>query len=150
MYNPWILVEIPNYFEPVYEDLWGHDHLSIVTYIVSRTLDYAGVLDNKHLRIDGRVHSAFEHDPGTHGNKYPTRLNDGTIAEYPHDDFSCLLDLIALGYAKAWTRDYEKANSFASMEIKVELTDKGLELVKELLKHRATGKSIGEYKFETP
>ena len=138
---------------PVEPAMWGKDHLSMITYIVARTLDYAGVLDNKHLRIHAAVHGVFQYDPQYDGAEYPTKLaDDKTTADYGvlfHDDFSCIQDLVALGYVEAWAQEYDSMQ-YATMRIKALLTDKGLDLAKAIIKHRGQGKPLSKFKVKTP
>jgi len=88
---------------------WGKDHFSMLAYIECRCVDHRGVVDQRHMRADPKVHphrvdarsQAQGHVPGTGAasqkrKKYPTKLKDG-LEKHNHDDWSCLEDMEAGG-----------------------------------------------------
>jgi len=95
--------------EPVPIASWGRDHWSLLAYIECRCVDHRGVVDQRHLRVDPKVHSgridarnyAQGHVPGTGAapqkrKKYPTKLKDD-VEKPNHDDWSCIEDMEAGG-----------------------------------------------------
>lgn len=74
---------------------FGRDHWSTFAYIETRIVDYMGVLDKRHMRCDIDRHPFFAHE-GSKGEKHPTRLLGGELAE-SHDDWDCIDDLVEAG-----------------------------------------------------
>ena len=90
------MTDIPR--DPVPMKFWGKDHWSTFAYMDTRCVDYIGVPNAEHLRVDGDRHPAFANGAwrSTGGKKYPTLLKGGKrLAD--HDDWDCIDDLIAAG-----------------------------------------------------
>src|SRR5688572_21590317 len=84
---------------------WGQDHWSTFAYLETRAVDAKGVIDNRRMRCNPRLHRHLANmGMGSiiDGSKYPTRLKVGTIDK--HDDWSCLEDMVAAGFLKAFIR----------------------------------------------
>ena len=75
---------------------WGKDHWSTLAYIEDCCVDKKGVLDNRKMRCNARLHRELANisNIGTlvDGKDSHTRLNDGTEIGN-HDDWSCVEDM---------------------------------------------------------
>ena len=88
--------------DPVPPHLWGHDHLSTLSYIESINVDNHGEPDRDRMRADVGRHALLV---GFHARrlpkpererKHPTRLK-GDVKLDDHDDWDCVKDLEAAG-----------------------------------------------------
>lgn len=102
---------------------WGKDHASLLVYVETRAVDYAGKLNHKHLRDNGE--------------DYPTIAKNGEIPG--HSDYNCLDDL----------EDMELiTNKGTGMHPVIELTDLGWIIAHALRRHVADGKSYKTFDWE--
>ena len=87
--------------KPIPVSQWGKDHWSTLGYIETRCMDHRGLSDRAHMRCDTRLHPQFanEVNRALPDKKYPTRLRDG-VERGLHDDWSCLDDAEAAGFAE--------------------------------------------------
>lgn len=123
-------------------DRWGKDHWSTLAYAETRTVDYKGILDNRHMRCNSRLHRVFAHQAD--GSDYPTRLRNGEIEER-HDDWSCLEDAVAMDLIKMqWQKP--SAKIFGGATAKVQFTPEGLRIVADLRAYKASGRNYAEFK----
>lgn len=124
---------------------WGKDHWSTFAYLETRAVDQKGVIDNRRMRCNLRLHREFAFNVGfgaIDGSAYPTRLRDGQAE--PHDDWSCLEDMVAAGLVHAeFHRSASKA--FGGGEARVTLTPEGLQVAAALRAHKANGGSFGDF-----
>ena len=109
-------------------DQWGQDHWSTFAYLETRAVDDRGLIDNRKMRCNPRLHREFAHGGGytgmlCDGSKYPTRLKDGEIDR--HDDWSCLEDMVAAGLIVAQWRVVHHGAVFGNSQAKVAFTAAG-------------------------
>lgn len=123
---------------------WGKDHWSTLAYLETRTVDYDGVIDNRHMRCNPRLHREFAHHWS--GGNYPTILNGEETLDN-HDDWSCLEDMVAAGYLQVWFRR-ASTNIFGNSEAKVKLTARGKVISTILRAFKAEGGNFGEFTVE--
>lgn len=131
--------------------MWGHDHWSTFAYLETRTVDYGGLVDNRHMRCNPRLHRAFAaHLAGGFDNRiadgsgYPTRLGGGKELD-KHDDWSCLEDMVTAGLIKARQRVQYPGEVFGFAQAKVELTESGHRVAAVLRRHKAEGGKFGSF-----
>ena len=127
---------------------WGKDHWTTLAYLETRSVDHQGVLSNKQMRCNPRLHREFAHSSllGSviDGSKYPTRLrNDETLDG--HDDWSCLEDMVAAGLVRAYYRVARPTLAFGTCDAKIELTGLGEEVAAQLRRHLAAGKRSSDF-----
>src|SRR5688572_27197569 len=79
-------------------DQWGKDHWSTLAHAESRAVNHGGVIHNPHMRCNPRLHRRFAHHSWD-GRDYPTNLREGQLT--PHDDWSCIEDMVAAGLLTA-------------------------------------------------
>lgn len=111
-------------------DQWGKDHWSTLVYAETRTVDYDGYLDMRHMRMDG--------------DRYPTILKDGEFLG--HTDLDCLFDAQDLGLLscnRATQRDGR--GSIKQLTYHVVFTLKGRALTDKLRAHIAEGGRYGDF-----
>jgi len=131
---------------------WGQDHWSTFAYLETRAVDGKGIIDNRRMRCNARLHREFMnvspfgtiHD----GAKYPTLLA-GNIKLEKHDDWSCLEDMVAAGLIKAFFRRRGTAEVFGNSEAKVVFTDTGLVVAAALRGHKACGGNFRDFRYPT-
>ena len=121
---------------------WGQDHWSTFAYLETRAVDGKGIIDNRKMRCNTRLHRHFaDFDPFTKelhdGSRYPTRLKDGEIER--HDDWSCLEDMVAAGLITAQWRVRHAGAAFGNSQARVALTATGQALAAQLRAHKANG-----------
>ena len=124
---------------------WGQDHWSTFAYLETLAVDAKGMIDNRRMRCNPRLHRAFIGYIGTNGvrvmppdfggREYPTRLKDGELSG--HDDWSCLEDMVAAGLLRAWFD--RPAGDPIFGRAKITLTDRGKALAGQLRAHKAGG-----------
>lgn len=128
-------------------DNWGKDHWSTLGYLVSRVTGCEGLIDNRRMRCNSRVHREFAHMMSS-GSGYPTITKHGEVER--HDDWSCLEDMVSLGLLKAWFRIKDAEAVFGGCEAKVELTDLGWKVARLLTEHKAKGEGHTFSNFTLP
>jgi hypothetical protein len=141
-------------YEPEGEDYvpvkrWGKDHWSTFAYLETRAVDADGLIDNRKMRCNLRLHRPFAaNTPGASvgspvdGSRYPTRLKDGELPN--HDDWSCLEDMVAAGLITAEFRE-KHGPAFGSGEARIRLTDEGRIVAAKLRGHKAAGGSFASF-----
>lgn len=132
---------------------WGRDHWSALMYLETRATDAGGVIDNRRMRCNARLHREFANvrAPGypiVDGKQYPTRLRDGEIEN--HDDWSCLEDLISAGLIEGWYRVKYPAEAFGNSIARIELTELGWWVAAQLRRHKAEGHVFADFCPELP
>lgn len=129
-------------------DRWGKDHWSTLAYAETCIVDYGGILDNRRLRVNARLHREFAANAHL-GNTtdYPTWLKGG-ITEAKHDDISCLEDMVAAGVIIAETRRVNWYAVVNNSQIRVRLTDKGQAIAEQLRRHKATGGNFAGFEVQ--
>lgn len=110
-------------------DQWSIDHWSTLLYIESRIVDHKGYVDHRQLRAHPKIHPQFAHQKDAPG----TRIHPNKIV-HPHDDWSCIEDMIAEGLVE-W--------GGTGTDPQFSLTDRGHRAAASLRKHRSRG---GQYK----
>lgn len=115
---------------------WGKDHWSTFAYIETRTVDYKGVPDKRHMRCDPALHPAHAHEGSRMGAPSPTRLNDGELPD--HDDWSCLDDAEAAGML---------TSSGTGMFPVYALTEEGRRVADALREHKRQGGNFGNFRY---
>ena len=128
---------------------WGQDHWTTLAYLETRATDGKGVIDNRRMRCNTRLHrhfAAFVGDYAPDSEKYPTRLADGVIAN--HDDWSCLEDMVAAGFLQAWYRDQRPGEPFGGYEARIELTDAGRQVANALRQYRAGHGQYSDFRWQ--
>jgi hypothetical protein len=119
---------------------WGSDHWSTFAYLETRVVDDRGLVDNRRMRCNSRLHRDFMHMAD--GKNYPTRLKGGKTIER-HDDWSCLEDMVSAGLVRAW---YDTTGEpFGGGKARVELTELGSQVAGQLREHKASGGKWGEF-----
>lgn len=113
--------------EPVPMVLWGKDHYSTFAYLETRTVDYKGTVDFRHMRGQRGVVS-----------KYPTRLELG-VELAGHSDWDCLDDIEDAGLI---------VNAGSGINPLVQMTEKGCLVAAALRAHKAAGGHFGNFRFE--
>ena len=129
---------------------WGQDHWSTLAYLETRATDAKGVIDNRRMRCNSRLHRHFVYrlafTPVQDGSKYPTRLNDGELDQ--HDDWSCLEDMVKAGLLRAWYRDCCPSELFGGYEARIELTDTGRQVANILRGHKASHGKYSTFRWQ--
>lgn len=122
---------------------WGRDHWSTLLYIETRCVDYAGKLDNQHMRTDPRVHRKLLGDAQARFGgvgRHSTRLRNGDEID-SHDDWSCVEEMVAYGLVEVVSeRDRCPGQPFTGGEVRVRLTDLGWRVTHQIRRDRAEGK----------
>ena len=124
---------------------WEVDHLGTLVYVANAILSHGGIVDSNKMRCNPRLHKEFANILNNgmiiDGAKYATRLKGVVIA--PHDDWSCVDDMITAGLLTASVRQREnhpvEFRGFGSMEMKVSLTALGRAAIAGLMAHLANG-----------
>lgn len=128
-------------------ELWGKDHWSTLAYLETCAVDYRGLVDNRRMRCNPRLHRKFAHFDYlgviVDGSRYPTRTKTGEIQR--HDDWSCLEDLVAAGLIKAYWRVRYPEQIAGGAQAKIELTALGLKIAADLRAHKARGGSFASF-----
>lgn len=75
--------------------LWGVHHFLMLFNLEARCVSYRGCIDLAGMRTDSRLHSHLLVG-APFDDVYPTQLKVG-YAPGPHDDWSCLADLVLAG-----------------------------------------------------
>jgi hypothetical protein len=109
---------------------FGRDHWSMFAYIECRCVDNQGILNKRHLRLEGRT--------------YPTRLfgyfkdkTNPVLSINNHSDLDCADDLEDVGLIE---NDGTRFNRVYS------LTKYGHKVVAQLRKHKASGGCFANFK----
>lgn len=127
--------------------VWGKDHFSTFAYLETRAVDYGGLVDNKHMRCNPRIHRELANvSPGgvIDGGEYPTRLKDSELKN--HDDWSCVEDMVINGLVKIFARR-KNDKQFDNTQIKVEFLERGSDLAADLREHKQDGGSFSNFKI---
>lgn len=143
---------MPEHLPPVPMEKWGKDHWSTLAYAETRVVDHAGVLDNRHMRCNARLHRELANVSAMSGiidgGAYPTRLRDGTTIA-PHDDWSCLEDAETAGLITSTSRIIQrrKGRAFGFAEAVIKLTPLGIGVCAALRAHKANGGTFAAFTF---
>lgn len=122
---------------------WGKDHWSTLAYLECRTVDQHGIVNNKNMRCNPRIHREFMNSARQHsGKKYPTILKSGEKLEQ-HDDWSCVEDMVAAGLIRAYF-DTDHC-TFGGGKAKVELTADGHAYTNALRRHKSNGGTWADF-----
>lgn len=144
----WEKYEPGNRESYVHFSRWGKDHWSTLAYVECRAVDDGGVLDNRRMRTNPRLHRTLvgvTFGQMQDGSAYPTRLKDGEIE--PHDDWSCLEDMAAYGLLNMYVRTTNDREVFGCDQAKVELTEVGQIVAAELREHKASGGNFAGFEY---
>ena len=128
-------------------DKWGEDHWSTLAYIETRIVDYDGILDNRHMRTNPRLHRelvGITFGEIQDGSAYPTRLK-GSKTQINHDDWSCLEDMVARGLVDAWFYRPDDDSVFGNATSLCFLTEKGQAIAGQLRIHKGYGRNFSEF-----
>ncbi len=129
--------------DPVPISYWGRDHWATFAYIEIRRIDYRGVPDLDHMRVDTNRHPQFANrasfspggGPVEDGSIKGTFLKSGSqLAD--HDDWDCVDDLIAEDLLE-WVG--------TGMNPVFVLTKKGWRVISELRQHKASGGQFSQF-----
>lgn len=140
-------------FEPegdayIATDKWGVDHWSVLTYVYTCAIDRAGMLDNRRMRTNLRIHRTLA---GVHfgraidGGDHATRVKGGEVQE--HDDWSCLEDACAAGLVEVYIATKYPEEFFGSDVAKVVFTQAGIYAANSLLAHKAGGGNFRDFVY---
>ena len=133
--------EVSNEHPIIPMDKWGKDHWSTLAYVETRCVDHDGRLGIRQMRCHPRLHRRLAHEGSMFGGMpAPTRLREGTTVE-PHDDWSCVEDMIAEGLLT--TEDEDAA--LCGESPRFVLTRKGSEVAGALRSHKAGGGSFATF-----
>lgn len=127
--------------DPVPIEWWGKDHWNTLVYIETRCVDYDGVPNHDHMRIDIDRHDGMVgvrqgiSSVIANNRKYPTRLRDG-IELMDHDDWDCAEDAEKLGLI---------INKGSGINPVYEMTDKGHALTARLRAHKSRGGNYSNF-----
>lgn len=129
--------------QPIPINQWGQDHWSTFAYLETLVVDGDGVIDNRRMRCNPRLHRELANMGGFErtvidGSKYPTRLKDGATKE-KHDDWSCLEDMVAQGLIDAFWRLKHPDEVFGNTEAKIKFTPQGMKIAHQLREFKAQG-----------
>lgn len=113
---------------------WGKDHWSTLAYLETRAVDHSGLIDNRHMRCNPRLHRIFAHSGSFSGKEYPTRLKRSELEN--HDDWSCVEDMVSAGLIEAW---------FSESRGKIKFTDYGQSVANLLRVHKMNGGSFSTF-----
>jgi len=128
---------------------WGRDHFQTLLYLETRAVDEKGIIDNRQMRCNPRLHRQFAnigYSGIIDGSKYPTRLKEGEITN--HDDWSCLDDLVKAGCVEAYYWDDKPDELFGNFKALVVFTPLGLTMAASLRAHKANGGKLSEFQLE--
>lgn len=120
-------------------DRFGKDHWSTFAYVETRIVDYKGVLDRMHLRVDLKRHPGLAH--AHNGAEFPTRLRfidkeKGFEKLESHDDIDCLEDCEAAGLLE---------HIGTGIHPVYKLTDLGAKVAGELRHWKGQGKNYCDF-----
>jgi hypothetical protein len=118
---------------------WGKDHWSLLGYLFVRQID-GQMIKHENLRCNGKEHPLLYQNKRTiceWKSSYGTRLNDKTQLD-EHDDWDCLDDMENEGLVDI----ISLINGF------YKLTDKGINIGKELMAHKAKGNNFASFRHE--
>lgn len=127
-------------------DQWGKDHWSTFTYLETRAVDGGGMIDNRRMRCNARLHREFANveTPGFSSLKeYPTILKYGELEN--HDDWSCLEDMVAARLIEAFYQVKYPNRALGNSVAKIELTELGWQIAGQLRRHKANGGKFSSY-----
>lgn len=122
---------------------WGRDHWGTLLYLESRVVDYAGKIDNNHMRTNARVHRKLLGDAQIQarmgGEEYPTTLRNGDTI-HRHDDWSCTEEMVAHQLVVIrGERNRKPSKVFGGGEVVIELTDLGWRVAHAIRRARGDG-----------
>jgi hypothetical protein len=104
-------------------------------------VDYKGVPNPEHMRVDLDIHPQFGNRASQAGStrlkKYPTVIKGGEKVE-GHDDWSCVDDFVAAGLLE-WKG--------TGVNPVFALTDEGYKVSALLRRHRAEGGKFSEFRY---
>lgn len=149
MIAEWIEFKIDEASDYIPMQRWSIDHWQTLAYLETRAVDAHGVIDNKRMRCNPRLHREFYYLNEFHipqGKEYPTRLKGEEI--YGHDDWSCLEDFVAAGLLRAWWSVIKSDSIFGQNIAKIEMSDSGLALAAALRQHRALGGAYHTFEID--
>jgi len=118
-------------------ELWGKDHWSVLAYLETLAVDYEGFAkpDARRMTTNHATHAHLGNP--LDGAKYPTRLNDGTVAQ-GHDDYDCIDDAVDAGILEDIGTGFTLCFKF---------TKYGTAVVFALREHKMSGKNFGDFKI---
>jgi hypothetical protein len=120
------MVRDNKYGDTVPMAVWGKDHWSTFGYLETRTVDYKGTVDFRHMRGQRGVKS-----------RYPTIL--AMRVELPdHSDWDCLDDIEEAGLV---------VNQGSAINPVIQMTEKGCLVATALRAHKAAGGHFGNFRF---
>lgn len=126
---------------------WGKDHWSLLAYFETCAVDHKGVIDNRRMRTNARLH---RHMVGINmgrtmdAQKYPTILRDGSKVDR-HDDWSCAEDIKAQGLIELTFESGDEGVIFGSGRAWVTLTEQGFKVAAELRQWKAIGGQFRDF-----
>lgn len=144
----WEKYEPGNKENYVHFSRWGKDHWSTLAYVECVAVDDGGVIDNRRMRTNPRLHRTLvgvTFGEMQDGSRYPTILKDGEMNK--HDDWSCLEDMAAFGLLDMYCRTVKHGEVFGCDEAKIELTELGQLVAAELREHKARGGVFGNFEY---
>jgi hypothetical protein len=127
---------------------WGKDHWSTLAYVECKCVDDNGVLDNRKMRTNPRLHRTLvgvTFGQIQDGSAHPTIARNGEIEQ--HDDWSCLEDMAAFGLLDMYVRTVKNREVFGCDEAKVELTELGQIVAAELREHKGRGGNFADFEY---
>ena len=125
---------------------WGKDHWSTLAYLETLAVDNRGVIDNKRMRCNPRIHRELANisiSGVMDGGKYPTRLKDGEIDK--HDDWSCVEDIEHAGLITTSVKVTKRGMLFGNYQARIKMTKLGLSISGMLRNHKASGGNFHEF-----
>lgn len=144
----WEKYEPRNKDNYIHFNRWGKDHWSTLAYAETRIVDGDGIIDNRRMRTNPRLHRTLvgiTFGEIQDGSKYPTRLKDGEVE--PHDDWSCLEDMAAFGLLNMYYRTAKHNQVFGCDETRIELTELGQIVAAELREHKGRGGNFADFRY---
>lgn len=128
---------------------WARDHWSVLLYLKSCDLNKGGIVDNRRMRVNPRLHRKFTTSTQMviPGGPSDTKLRDGSVAAN-HDDWSCLEDMVKAGVLRAYFRVKSKSSAFNCLEARVSLTERGWSIVQSLERFKSRHGSYEEFTYE--
>lgn len=144
----WQEYEIEDNAKYIPIEQWGKDHWSTFAYLETRAVDARGMIDNRQMRCDSRVHREFAWQLASgewcDASDYPTCLKDGETVDR-HDDWSCLEDTVAADLVMVQWRRHYYDKSFGCNRAKVALTKRGWQIAMQLRRHKASGGKYADF-----
>lgn len=123
---------------------WAKDHWSLLAYIETVCVDYAGACDMRRMRCNKETHAVYAtsmHHRWT--SACDTRVRDehggAPLVCIPgHDDWDVVADFVHENLIKVL---------LTAKGVTFELTDKGRRVAHALREHKMCGKTFGEFRM---